>query len=307
MWGKKASGSYIIPDENIDTFHELYDRCLEVNKRAGENKIDLNIIERHNEYSSILIDLDEKYNIDIVDRQHTDEQIKQIVELYQKKIREVFYIEDEYQLNAFVFERSKPYVIYGDIVRMVFILCFHMLFHHQIRNIISENVLSKEIDPIVMDLPLHEKVTMAELVDKSVIHKNGWFLYGSTKPHTDVYDITKIYTSELKEIDPANYCYDCSSISKFLSIRRYSSKDSLKIREEKYAAIQKIANKSSVVRRKRKVKILNDVNSEEIKQIVDCLSDDRADNEVQWMEVGWALHNIDANDQALLDIWIEFQ
>ena len=24
-----------------------------------------------------------------------------------------------------------------------------------------------------------------DLVDESVIHKNGWFLYGSTKPHTD--------------------------------------------------------------------------------------------------------------------------
>ena len=305
MWGKKASGSYIIPDENIDTFHELYDRCMEVNKRAGKNIIDLNIIERHKEYSCVIVDLDEKYNIDIVDRQHTDEQIKQIVELYQKHIREVFYIEEEFQLNAFVFERSKPYSSRGYRKDGVHIMFPHVISSPNPQYYIRECII-KKIDPIVMDLPLHEKVTMADLVDKSVIHKNGWFLYGSTKPHTDVYDITKIYTSELKEINPADYCYDCSSISKFLSIRRFSSKDSLKIKEEKYAAIQKIADKSSVKRRKRKVKILNDVNSEEIKQIVECLSDDRADNEVQWMEVGWALHNIDPNDQALLDIWIDF-
>ena len=40
MWGKKASGAYFIPDDEMDTFHELYDRCLYENKKAGEIVID---------------------------------------------------------------------------------------------------------------------------------------------------------------------------------------------------------------------------------------------------------------------------
>jgi P4 family phage/plasmid primase-like protien len=305
MWGKKASGAYFIPDDEMNTFHELYDRCLYENKKAGEIKIELNIIEKHKEYSPILIDIDERYSKEIVERQHTDEHIKKIVQLYQKHIKETFYVEEEYQLNAFVFQRSKSYESNGYRKDGIHIMFPHVVSSPNPQYHIRDNII-KLINPIVSDLPLHEKTTMADLVDKCVIHKNGWFLYGSTKPHTDVYEITNIYTSELKEIDPEKYEYDCDSISKFFSIRRFASKDSLRIREEKHAAINKIANKNSNNRRKRKLKVLENVDIDEIRQVVECFSDDRANNEVQWMEVGWALHNIDPNDQSLLDVWIEF-
>jgi len=258
MWGKKASGAYFIPDDEMDAFHGLYDKCLYENRKAGEIKIDLNIIEKHKEYSPILVDIDEKYSLDIGERQHTDEHIKKIVQLYQKYIRETFYIEEEYQLNAFVFQRSKPYASRGNRKDGVHIVFPHVVSSPNPQYYIRECII-KVINPIVADLPLHEKTTMTDLIDKCVIHKNGWFLYGSTKPHTDVYEITNIYTSELKEIDPEKYEYDCDSISKFFSIRRFASKDSLRIREEKHAAIKKIADKSSTKRRSRKLKVLENI------------------------------------------------
>jgi hypothetical protein len=32
----------------------------------------------------------------------------------------------------------------------------------------------------------------------------------------------------------------------------------------------------------------------------------RADNYTDWIQLGWALHNIDPNSKDLLDIWIDF-
>jgi len=35
----------------------------------------------------------------------------------------------------------------------------------------------------------------------TVIDKNGWFMYGCTKPNCETYDLTHVYDNELDEMD----------------------------------------------------------------------------------------------------------
>ena len=61
-------------------------------------------------------------------------------------------------------------------------------------------------------------------------------------------------------------------------------------------------------KKKATKKIISNINYDpvRIRELVFLLSDDRATNYNQWLELGWALHNIDPNSQELLDIWIDF-
>ena len=66
----KPYGSFYIPNEELNTFFELYDNML----LNGEKK--LHLIEKHKEYSPMVIDIDEKYPLDTIARQHTKEHCK---------------------------------------------------------------------------------------------------------------------------------------------------------------------------------------------------------------------------------------
>ena len=68
------------------------------------------MLERHNdlEYSCLIIDIDERYNLDVNKRLHTQKHIKDIVELFNNEIKKVFEIDDTNNsvLQAFVFEKE---------------------------------------------------------------------------------------------------------------------------------------------------------------------------------------------------------
>ena len=51
---------------------------------------------------------------------------------------------------------------------------------------------------------------------------------------------------------------------------------------------------------------MTNYNIERIGEYINILAKERADCYTSWMEVGWALHNINPNDIQLLNYWIEF-
>ena len=50
------------------------------------------------------------------------------------------------------------------------------------------------------------------------------------------------------------------------------------------------------------VQCLHELDIEMKSEIV--ILDERTDNQVSWMEVGWALHNIDPNNSKYLNLWL---
>ena len=76
----KPLGSFYIPDDNIEEFYTLYKKHIEDGNLA-------HIIEKHKEYSSILIDIDFKFKED-TRRQYTKQHIEGLVEIYHDIIKE---------------------------------------------------------------------------------------------------------------------------------------------------------------------------------------------------------------------------
>jgi P4 family phage/plasmid primase-like protien len=169
--------------------------------------------------------------------------------------------------------------------------------------LIREKILKKSVD-IFSSIPTRNDVS--EIVDRSVIHINNWFMYGSCKPDCDPYTLTRIYDSELDELDIATYPYMMDP-SEFFSIRNKTDDQCLE-----YCDIERVNQEihkksiSSHTKIKFKKIVQKHYDIEIIRDLVDILSVNRADDYYTWMEVGWCLHNIDPENTELCQIWDTF-
>ncbi len=321
----KPKGSFMIKKNEMAKFFELYDK-------AYVNGDDLSIIERHNDYGPVLIDIDFEYLPEIVVRQHTEEHIQGIVKLYMEEIVSMFQLEPtDNKLTAFVFEKEGPYQKKdkengeegdGSVTGGNKFKCtkdgIHIMFPFIVSTpepqyIIRDNILNKigsVLDSLPLIVPKNKEGTNSytAVIDKSVIQANGWFLFGSTKPKHDNYDLNYIYKHNMELIPVADYDFNGTTPTRFFSIRNKNETDIVPVREENLDLIGKF--RSQEQKKANKKKSMNStMNPEElnlVKQFVQCFSDKRANEYMSWMEVGWALHNIGPDNSDLLDLWIEF-
>ncbi len=328
-------GSFMIRKNEMNKFFELYDQSY----HSGD---DLHIIERHIDYGPMVIDLDFEYLPDVNERQHDEEHIMGVVKLYMEEIVNMFQIEkDDNKLIAFVFEKPAPYrekekstgdgeangattggSKYKRTKDGIHIMFPYIVSTPEPQYIIRENIMKKigtVLDEIPLVVPTNKEGTKSysNVVDRSVIQSNGWFLYGSTKPKHAKYEITYIIKNDgsiitkddLEQIseEDAVTLFNNMSPTRFFSIRNKNESDILAIRDENLDAIGKF--RSSEQKKANKKKMNDKMDATEltlIKQFVQILSDKRANEYSTWIEVGWALHNIGSENQDLLDVWIEF-
>jgi len=321
--GKPFMGSFYIPDEEMNLFFKLYEKDYLYGKK-------LCLIEKHKDVGPMVIDLDLKFEPEYhtddngdeilnenneknvkLERKYTEDHIKKVVQLYMDEIEKSFMVEkDQDKKIALVFERNSPYLYKGEIKDGIHIMFPYIISEPNIQYLIRENVIKKanEMD-IFQDLPLKKKI-MTEVFDRSVIQKNGWFMYGSSKPYCETYQLTHIYDSQLSPLKTDELDFQgINNLAKFLSIRRYHRKDSTQMRSDIQDGIDKILKKQKTYTKNKLAKIgpsNTNYDTKTITQLVNILSNDRADSYEHWMEVGWCLHNIDHSNIDLLNIWIEF-
>lgn len=210
------AGSYYIPVEKLTDFHKLYKKLIK-NDNSG---YELNLIERHAQLSPIIIDLDFKYTLEHgLNRLHTPDIIKNIVNAYITEIKTIWSVNDE-DLNAYVFERDTPYYAEYNKIDIVKIVKdgVHIIFPHIVSSPDAQYYLRNKIllkmPEILQTLPLTNSIN--DIVDESIILKNGWFLYGSCKPSLPAYKLTDIYNSKLEIIQNK---INNDDLPEFLSIR----------------------------------------------------------------------------------------
>ena len=144
-------------------------------------------------------------------------------------------------------------------------------------------------------------------------------MYGSCKPNSEAYKVTRIYdfTNQIKKV-PVNK-YNDKQLLGILSIRNKDKKLIQTIKEEAIEQMDKDYNempsehkmrkqKKTVLKRKakkspRKINCNETEDLEKIEKLVDILDVKRANNYTLWLQLGWCLHNI---DDRLLKTWIKF-
>jgi len=201
------AGSYIIPKEDLDTFHSLYYDSIFVKKRKEY------LTEKQLESGGpMAVDFDFRYNYDVSTRQHTREHVSDMVCEYSELLKECYLIKPDIPFDVFVFEkpnvnRLADHSLTKDGIHMI----VGLQVDHTMQMIIRDKMMTQM--PEIWDLPLIN--TWDSVLDEGISKgTTNWQLFGSRKPGNEAYELTHHYTMT---IDPADgeYKMDEFDVSKF--------------------------------------------------------------------------------------------
>ena len=294
---------YRLEPEKLETFYKLYTKWI------FNYEEELNITEAHNpELCCVLIDLDFRWNTsDGEQRKYSSENIVFLLDKYMSKLNKYLKVTDDLK-QAFILEKEKAKVdpkkpeIMKDGVHIMFPF---LVAQYDVLHLVREEIVKdSEVEEYFKNLGFTNPID--DIVDKSVIQRNNWFMYGSSKPGKEAYKLTQIIDlNSGVDIFPKKK-YKNLELVKLLSI---SSEDNLKnpcqIADENMFKEQYEIRFGKPKKRNTKKAIINKTteNLDKIRQLVSILDPIRADSFDSWIRLGWCLHNIDYN---LLDAWKDF-
>ncbi len=317
LGGQYTRGCFNIPDKDLPKFYQLYSKVI------TDVKNPIYLAERHRKQGPILIDLDFKYKIQSPNpelRLIKESDWLIVIEQYIFNLKKYLKLDDpEEDLKCYVLTKPQPTIVATDPdtnlttckdgVHIMFPnICTQPLIQHLIR----ENVIKHIRDNNCWkDLAVELSNEPEDIIDKAVIEKNSWLLYGSCKEgsETNKYSLNKIFsitsTNTLEEIE-----FDESDILRLpetLSIRRFSPEsifpyadgyDEQTVLDEYNSSMQSnpsTSTSSGTVGKPSDIALAN--------KLVEILSPKRADKYDEWINLGFCLHNI---DDSLLETWVKF-
>jgi P4 family phage/plasmid primase-like protien len=305
-------GSFELVDDNYRKFMDMYCKAL-------ADKHDLYLSEAHSPQGPILIDIDIKYHLNEQNDTHrySLSDIELLMQLYNKYICKYLKVADEH-LKIYLLEKTGPSYIghkddnkyyYKDGVHIMYPeICTPANIQHIIRdNVIKELKQYNHWQHLLMDNDLND------VLDKAVVEKNNWLMYGSGKPQNEQnnYKLSRIYNYALDGTMTTDTLDDLSPIEiyelpKTLSIKKYSACDITELNSPfDWSQIAEMYQEIAY-RGRKKPTAINAVIENEIriaKRLVMLLSQDRNNNYQQWIDLGFCLHNI---HDSLLDTWVDF-
>lgn len=312
----EPKGSFKLPDEKMSEFYEVYNRAL----MQGQL---IYLTEKPKDPSPMRLDLDFRFSMQVGDskqliRKYTDEHIVTILKTYNELLSQ--YVESKEPWKAYVMEKPKPVEYRGKIKDGIHIIWSGIVLSHAMQNLLRKHILNVAND-MFRGLPVTN--TFEDIIDKAIIDKNNWQMYGSRKPDCDVYRVSKVY-----EYDPEKNemtllerptAADELTFPELFSMRNKSDKPTPITHAKEVELEEYMRHIVPTIDEKRKSKldfyifgksqnnsrnITNDEDFNMAKQLVEeCLLPTRAENYEEWIKLGWTLRNI---DYRLLDIWINF-
>ena len=146
--------------------------------------------------------------------------------------------------------------------------------------------------------------TSGSIYRSEVIEQVGWYMYGSTKPSVDKYKLTYIFDHNLNQIDVKTY--NEYQLPALLSIRNKTETTPLKEAKLEEVNAYKVKNLQRKTSRKKESSDLSEEEIQDIYELVNMMSNDRADDYNDWINIGFALHSIEPHNDDLLAIWDDF-
>lgn len=313
-------GSYELIEDNHRKFMDLYCKAIE------NSKSEIYLSEAHLPQGPIIIDIDIKYHLSEQSNNHRYrmQDIELLLQLYNKFICKFLKVTEEH-LKIYVLEKNGPTYMgikegmtshnYKDGVHIIYSeICTPPNLQYIIRDcVIKELKQYGHWNHLIGDTDLND------IIDKAVIEKNNWLMYGSSKPNFEQnkYQLTKIYNCNLHN-DNSNEIFssidaisdlstiDIYELPKMLSIRKFSTQDIFELNSPYvWSQIEQMYT-DIAYRGKKKPTLINAVIENEIriaKRLTAMLSKERANDYQHWIELGFCLHNI---HESLIEVWIEY-
>ena len=295
----KPTGSFYIPIEKTDDFYKLYNRAVQF----GE---DLYLTEKHRDIAPMVIDLDFRFEKSRgVNRVFTDAHISDILSSYIKHIREYVDIDE---FDMYVLLKPNPVVDKEFVKDGIHIVVPDVVTKPSVQFLIRKHVLG-ECDGILGNLKL--KNSYENVIDEAVIERNNWQMYGSKKPNCDKYQISKIIHVDKDGNMSENIVANDVNYAELLSIRNKYDVSPTKIEKA-----EEVSNFEKELKKTKKPKMAPNMlqtvqnnrrntydNLDIVGKLVDILNEERSNNYMDWIRLGWCLRTI---DYRLLDRWVEF-
>ena len=327
-------GRWLIPDENYPEFLDLAsDYLFKGNGRP------INLVEqpRIDSAKPILIDLDFKFPVDTsLKHRFSTKHLSSFVRSMVDGLGTFFDIDRYSAIRFFVSIRPQAYAdTHKKIVKDG--------IHIQSPDICLSNEKQKVLRAWLLEKGAIEKAFQEigyvnegaeDIYDESMVRKQGWFLYGESKPNIPPYSLSKVFaynpeTSALDEEDVGQY--EPRELLELLSVRYGLQEDDNDVREDAKGEFEKLARARPAGGqagghqkpptpplapagpapsiKPLGVYIPDTYDSEEMELAQEialkCLSVERADSYKTWMEVGWCLANIDPSEE-MFQIWKQF-
>jgi len=314
------------PKISLYIANDEYEEFLNIYSLSMASGSVLHFTEKPIEPSPLRVDLDFRFTMPInengetyIKRMYTDISIFKIIDSYFKIINTYLDIDDAKNI-AYVMEKPYPTEFRNKIKDGIHIIFPHIIIDNNTQFFIRKKILDIA-SPILNDLYLCNEYE--DVIDKAIINANCWQMYGSKKPESEAYRVSKIYNyinneTIIKDYKPT--AEDEISYVKLFSMR-YIISEPTKINSEYEGEIdeyirhilpivdKKLREKleSNILLKKEINIIKNYTNDDDYilarELISECLSSSRAERYNDWINLGWVLRNI---DYRLLSQWIEF-
>nr|WRJ69486.1 D5 family helicase-primase [Oceanusvirus sp.] len=316
-------GSYYIPVVENERFFRVYSRHVE-RTFSCPNVKHVCLVERHREVGPLVVDLDFRHKLEDKEletpyRRYTERDIDIFLRRFIYSARE--WISFPAGTDIYVLEKPNPRIDKGVVKDGVHIIVPSLVADTRVQIMIRRTLVADLKSNEAFGFPYTNPIE--DVVDESVIRRNGWMMYGSGKANDDRYDLTKVY--HFKDHPAGGYMLDLdvsppprteTSILEHIALFSVRNKDeTAPIHPHRLHELQQIIRVEETARdmvRKsktmmqeglsKKVHASNDV-YETACRLSRMLKPHRAEDYMSWMKVGWCLHHI---DDRLLPEWINF-
>jgi P4 family phage/plasmid primase-like protien len=314
------------PKISLFIANDEYNEFLNLYSLAIANGTSLHYTEKPIEPSPLRIDLDFRFSMPInengepfIQRLYNDDNVYKIIDNYFKIINNYLDL-DETSNIAYVMEKPYPTEFRNKIKDGIHIIFPHVIIDNNTQFFIRKKILDIA-SQIFKDLYLCNEYE--DVIDKAIINANCWQMYGSKKPESEAYRVTKIYNYIENETIIKDYIPSAEleiSYIKLFSMRNIT-KTPTQINDNYITEIEEyIRHILPIVDKKLKEKLENNIllkkeinviknytNDDDYvlarELITECLSQTRAERYNDWINLGWVLRNI---DYRLLAQWTEF-
>jgi len=333
----EAAGKYLIPDENYEQFLDL------MNKHLWEDKgRPLNLVEQPSPTGPkpLVIDLDFRFNKDrSLTHPFDQSHIKAFTEKLTEGLGTFFNLSNYEELRYFVCLRPQAYADKkkgGEIKDGVHIVCPDIILSFEKQAVLRNWMLGQDaVNQAFEGTSFTNQAS--DIYDESCTRKQGWFLYGESKPDIPAYTLSYVLDyspagNSWSVLEPFNY--DNRELLELLSVRYKLAEDDNEVKGDVADMYKKLSQGGgqnggpvapTVVTGFTQEELDNlpnnilvkeefeepqvDTNYEEIdivKQFVrECLTVKRAEDYVSWLNVGLCLHSI-SQSTDMFNLWMEF-
>lgn len=313
-----TQGKFCITEDELGDFFDKYDKEI-------KNGVKLSIMEKpyYNMELPIVCDIDLRYEIPEgkkkITRKHTFLNIRSIVESYKNVYDKNFvFRNNSHKKNCYyiVMQRDNPYVSEVKdkkyIKDGIHMMCFGYKAYPDIHLQMREKILKdKKFIETIESLENLNPIT--DVLDRAVIDRNSWMLYGSSKTDKEPYKITHIFDYELQEVNTEEF--KDVSFSRYMSYYRNTSHHAVphfQIRENMVSSLKEKKKEENKVEIKSIEYIDEEENNEleklkeDIKFYVSLIKTNKKEREYI-LEIGECLKNISVRQRIeLVDIWKSF-